>query len=145
MKYLPSLWAINLIFSSVLVYPACVLFLFIYAFIFGCSVQWLDVGSQFPDQGLNLGHSGESEWSLPLLGNLFLTPSVLFLSFSSLLAPNFIRYSSHLFSSHDPLNRKDSRSYMERLILFLIYSPIQNSLQFNHLLFKVWGTNHKIF
>lgn len=33
---------------------------FIYLFIFGCSVCWLDVRSQLPDQGLNLGHSDES-------------------------------------------------------------------------------------
>ena len=26
---------------------------------FHCSVQWLDVGSQFPDQELNWGYSGE--------------------------------------------------------------------------------------
>ena len=26
---------------------------------FGCLVQQLDVGSQFPDQGLNPGHSAE--------------------------------------------------------------------------------------
>ena len=29
-------------------------------FIFSCMMQWLDVGSQFPDQGLNLGFSSES-------------------------------------------------------------------------------------
>ena len=29
-------------------------------FFLGHSVQQLDVGSQFPDQGLNPGHSGES-------------------------------------------------------------------------------------
>ena len=28
-------------------------------FIFGCRVQQLDVGPQFPDQGLNCGQSGE--------------------------------------------------------------------------------------
>ena len=27
---------------------------------FGCSLQWLDMGSKLPDQGLNLGHSNES-------------------------------------------------------------------------------------
>ena len=29
-------------------------------FIFSCMMQWLDVGSQFPDQGLNPGFSSES-------------------------------------------------------------------------------------
>ena len=33
-----------------------------------CSMQQLDVGSQFPDQGLNQGHSGESAGSY-LLGH----------------------------------------------------------------------------
>ena len=33
---------------------------FILFFIFGCSVQRLDVGSQFPDQGLNPSPSSES-------------------------------------------------------------------------------------
>ena len=28
--------------------------------IFGCGMQQLDVGFQFPDQGLNPGYSGES-------------------------------------------------------------------------------------
>ena len=27
--------------------------------LFGCDVQQLDVGSQFPDQGLNMSRSGE--------------------------------------------------------------------------------------
>ena len=29
-------------------------------YFFGGGVQWLDVGSQFPDQGWNLGCSGDS-------------------------------------------------------------------------------------
>ena len=29
-------------------------------FVFGHSIHELDIGSQFPDQGLNLGHSSES-------------------------------------------------------------------------------------
>lgn len=28
-------------------------------FFFPCSMQWLDMGSQFPDQVLNPGHSSE--------------------------------------------------------------------------------------
>ena len=38
------------------------IYLFVYLFIcvFALSVKWLDVGSQFPDQGLNLGCSSES-------------------------------------------------------------------------------------
>lgn len=35
-------------------------------FFFGCSVQWLDVGSHFPDWGLNPSRSGESVESQPL-------------------------------------------------------------------------------
>ena len=39
-------------------------FLFVFLFFgFGCSVQWLDVESWFPDQGLNLGYTGESNES----------------------------------------------------------------------------------
>ena len=40
-----------------LYFSAFILFLFIY---FGHGVQWLDVGSQFPDQGLNPDRSSES-------------------------------------------------------------------------------------
>lgn len=29
-------------------------------FFFGCDMQQFDMGSQFPDQALNLGRSGES-------------------------------------------------------------------------------------
>ena len=32
----------------------------LYFFFFGCCVLQLDMGSQFPDQGLNSGHSSES-------------------------------------------------------------------------------------
>ena len=32
-------------------------------FFFVCGMQQLDVGSQFPNQGLNLGHSNESKES----------------------------------------------------------------------------------
>ena len=39
------------------------IYLFVY---FGLGMQWLDVGSQFPDQGLNLGCSSESGESYPL-------------------------------------------------------------------------------
>lgn len=35
-------------------------------FCFGCGIQWFDVGSQFPDQGLNPGLRGESAESQPL-------------------------------------------------------------------------------
>ena len=34
--------------------------LFYFLFFFGHGSWWLDVGSQFPDQRLNLGHRGES-------------------------------------------------------------------------------------
>ena len=37
-----------------------VLFYFILSFIFGHGVEQLEVESYLPDQGLNLGHSGES-------------------------------------------------------------------------------------
>ena len=40
-------------------------FSFLFSF-FGCHVQWLDVGFQFSDQGLNLGHSCESTESQAL-------------------------------------------------------------------------------
>ena len=39
---------------------------FIHSFNFGHSVQWLHVGSQFPDQGLNRGHSSEGLTTRPL-------------------------------------------------------------------------------
>lgn len=35
-------------------------------FLNGQGVQWLEIGSQFPEQGWNLGHSGESMESYPL-------------------------------------------------------------------------------
>lgn len=35
-------------------------------FLNGHGVQWLEIGSQFPEQGWNLGHSGESMESYPL-------------------------------------------------------------------------------
>ena len=34
--------------------------LYFLLFFFGCGMQWLDVGSQFPDLGLNPGLSRES-------------------------------------------------------------------------------------
>ena len=43
----------------------CVLSLFFF-FFFGHGVQWFDMGSQFLDQGLNLGHSSERAESYPL-------------------------------------------------------------------------------
>lgn len=41
---------------------------------FGYCVQWLDVGSQFPDQELNLGYNSESaeSWPLALQGTLLM-------------------------------------------------------------------------
>ena len=39
---------------------------FLVIFFFGHSGQWLDVGSQFPDQGSNPGCRGESTKSKPL-------------------------------------------------------------------------------
>ena len=48
-----------------LLHLSCPLGLFIYTYIFGCGVQQLGVGSQLPDQELNLGHSGETTKSYP--------------------------------------------------------------------------------
>ena len=41
-------------------FPFFFSYLFIYLFIYCQGMQQLYVGSHFPDQGLNLGHSGES-------------------------------------------------------------------------------------
>ena len=38
----------------------------IFVVVFGCGLQWLDVGSQFPNQGLNPSHNSESTKSSPL-------------------------------------------------------------------------------
>ena len=48
-------------------------------------MQQLDVGSQFPDQGLNLGHRSESTKSQPL--DLQGTPSAIHLWEEQLLSP----------------------------------------------------------
>lgn len=74
--------------------------------------------------------------------NLFSTSQILSLSSSSLLSPNWIRYSSHPLFTLDLFNRKKSRSYTKRLV---ICSFFLNSLQLNHFSFKVWGTNCTIF
>ena len=44
----------------------CLSFSFLFFFLFLAAVQWLDVGFQFSDQGLNLGHSCESTESQAL-------------------------------------------------------------------------------
>ena len=36
------------------------MFFLFFSFFFGCGMQWLDVGSQIPDHGLNPGCSGVS-------------------------------------------------------------------------------------
>ena len=55
-------WVLLLFFS----YSILFTLKFLLLLLFGCSVQQTDVGSQFPDLGLNLGQSSESTESLPL-------------------------------------------------------------------------------
>ena len=67
--------------------------------------------------------------------NLFLISQILSLSFCSFWAPNSIRSSNRPFSSLDSFNRKERRSYMKRLIIFVSLFWILSSSTTSFLMF----------